>query len=247
MSRYHELRDLAPRDVVARAIVSEMQNDGSESVLLDCTGLKSVDLAARFPAIYAFCKSVGIDMRTTPIPVAPAAHYLMGGVRTDIWGRTTVEGLYACGEVACTGVHGANRLASNSLMETVVFGKRVVEHLESGNGGAAAPSGAARPVTSPAGAAPSHQAVQRMMWDCAGIERDAGGLRRGIAELERWRPTTATPARESHECRQMAVLASLMLRAALERTESRGGHFRRDFPVRDDTEWKRQQVWVHDC
>lgn len=247
MSRYHELRDLAPRDVVARAIVSEMQNDGSESVLLDCTGLKSVDLAARFPAIYAFCKSVGIDMRTTPIPVAPAAHYLMGGVRTDIWGRTTVEGLYACGEVACTGVHGANRLASNSLMETVVFGKRVVEHLESGNGGAAAPSRAARPVASPAGAAPSHQAVQRMMWDCAGIERDAGGLRRGIAELEGWRPTTSIPARESHECRQMAVLASLMLRAALERTESRGGHFRRDFPVRDDAEWKRQQVWVHDC
>jgi len=247
MSRYHELRDLAPRDVVARAIVSEMQSDGSESVLLDCTGLKSVDLAARFPAIYAFCKSVGIDMRTTPIPVAPAAHYLMGGVRTDIWGRTTVEGLYACGEVACTGVHGANRLASNSLMETVVFGKRVVEHLEGGNGGAAAPSGAARPVASPPGAAPSHQTVQRMMWDCAGIERDAAGLRKGMAELGGWRRSTRSADRESHECRQMAILASLILRAALERTESRGGHFRRDFPGRDDAEWKRQQVWVHDC
>ena len=246
MSRYHELRDLAPRDVVARAIVTEMRNAGSESVFLDCTGLKSVDLAARFPAIYAFCKGVGIDMRTTPIPVAPAAHYLMGGVRTDVWGRTTVEGLYACGEVACTGVHGANRLASNSLMETVVFGKRVVEHLESGDGGAAAPSPVARRVHRPRGAAPSHHAVQEMMWECAGIERDGAGLRHGLDRVAGWQPIAKPNGRPDHERRQMAVLASLMLTAALDRTESRGGHYRRDFPARDDLHWKKQQVWKRD-
>lgn len=247
MSRYHELRDLAPRDVVARAIVSEMRKADAEAVFLDCTGLKSVDLAARFPAIYAFCKGVGIDMRTTPIPVAPAAHYLMGGVRTDIWGRTTVEGLYACGEVACTGVHGANRLASNSLMETVVFGKRVVEHLESGAGGSAKPNPAATPLERPAGAAPGHQAVQQMMWECAGIERDADGLRAGLAQVESWKPNAHPVGRDDHERRQMAVLASLMLTAALKRTESRGGHYRHDFPTRDDLHWKKQQVWKRDA
>jgi len=134
MTRYHALGDLAPRDIVARAMVAEMRAEmraeGTRRVSLDCTGLKSVDLAARFPAIFAFLSEAGIDMRKDPIPVSPAAHYLMGGVRTDIHGRTTLPGLYACGEVACTGVHGANRLASNSLMETVVFGKRVVEHIE---------------------------------------------------------------------------------------------------------------------
>lgn len=244
MARYHELRDLAPRDVVARAIVSEMRAAGSASVSLDCTGLKSVDLAARFPAIYAFCKGVGIDMRTTPIPVAPAAHYLMGGVRTDVWGRTTVEGLYACGETACTGVHGANRLASNSLMETVVFGKRVVEHLEAGGGGAAAPSAAARPAHPPAGAAPSHAAVQALMWECAGIERDQPGLQRALATVDSWKPVPNASNRDEHERRQMAVLAKLMLSAALERRESRGGHYRRDFPTRDDIHWKKQQVWT---
>ena len=243
MSRYHLLKDLAPRDVVARAIVTEMRSGGWDSVLLDCTGLKSVDLAARFPAIYAFCKGVGIDMRSNPIPVAPAAHYLMGGVRTDVWGRTTVEGLYACGEVACTGVHGANRLASNSLMETVVFGKRVVEHIESGERGAAAPSPRAVTVKPPAGVAPSHTAVQDMMWRCAGIERDGAGLREGVATVASWENAKPRATRASHECRQMAVLASLMLNAALERTESRGGHYRNDFPDRDDQHWKKQQVW----
>ena len=243
MSRYHPLKDLAPRDVVARAIVTEMRSGGWDSVLLDCTGLKSVDLAARFPAIYAFCKGVGIDMRSNPIPVAPAAHYLMGGVRTDVWGRTTVEGLYACGEVACTGVHGANRLASNSLMETVVFGKRVVEHIESGERGAAAPSPRAISVEPPSGGAPSHAAVQDMMWRCAGIERDGAGLREGIATVASWENAKPLATRASHECRQMAVLASLMLNAALERTESRGGHYRNDFPDRDDQHWKKQQVW----
>jgi len=244
MARYHELKDLAPRDVVARAIVSEMRAAGSDSVLLDCSALKSIDLATRFPGIYAFCRGVGIDMRTQPIPVAPAAHYMMGGVRTDIHGRTTIAGLYACGEVACTGVHGANRLASNSLMETVVFGKRVVEHIESGTGGAATPSRDVRGIAPAQGSAPSHEEVQGIMWGAAGIEREASGLEGGLRQIASWPQQSPPQTRSESERRQMSVLSSLMLTAALERTESRGGHFRRDFPGRDDSNWKRQQVWV---
>ncbi len=244
MTRYHPLGDLAPRDIVARAIVAEMRAAEAESVALDCTGLKSVDLAARFPAIFAYCSSAGIDMRTDPIPVSPAAHYLMGGVRTDIHGRTTLPGLYACGEVACTGVHGANRLASNSLMETVVFGKRVVEHIESGERGGAAARPDATPVPGPEGAAPTHHELQRVMWDGAGIERNDEGMERALATIASWPAPDAAPTRPAFERRQMTVMASLMLRAARARTESRGAHYRSDYPAADDAHWKRQQVFV---
>lgn len=244
MPRYHALEDLAPRDVVARAIVAEMRAENTDHVLLDCRHLKSIDLSARFPGIYAFCASVGIDMRTDAIPVSPAAHYLMGGVRTDIHGRTTLPGLYACGETACTGVHGANRLASNSLMETVVFGKRVVEHMETGAGGAAAPAPGALDLKAAGTAAPSHEATQAMMWECAGIERDAASLERGLETVGRWpRADGEAVSRESFERRQMATLAELMLRAASMRTESRGAHYRKDFPAPDDARWLRRQVY----
>jgi L-aspartate oxidase len=246
MSRYHPLGDLAPRDVVARAIVAEMRRERVESVTLDCTGLKSVDLAARFPAIFAFCQQVGIDMRHDPIPVSPAAHYLMGGVRTDTHGRTTLAGLYACGEVACTGVHGANRLASNSLMETIVFGKRAVEHVAAGGGGSAPKTTSVVPVCAPGTAAPSHAALQTLMWDGAGIERTGQAMRNALSEIEHWPAATGDVTRPGFEQRQMAVMASLMLRAALARTESRGGHYRGDFPETDDAHWKRQQVFVRD-
>lgn len=245
MSRYHPLRELAARDIVARAIVAEMRKDDTDSVWLDCTGLKSVDLGARFPGISAFCESVGIDMRTQSIPVAPAAHYLMGGVRTDICGRTTLPGLFACGEVACTGVHGANRLASNSLMETVVFGKRVVEHIEGREGGAAKPTAGAMPITLSGGTPTSHRQLQRMMWDSAGIERNEAGMRAGLKTIAEWPVAGTALTRSEFERVQMARLSSLMLRAALARTESRGGHFRNDYPTRDDANWQHQQVWVH--
>ncbi|GIW12682.1 MAG: L-aspartate oxidase [Tepidiforma sp.] len=245
MRRYHQLADLAPRDVVARAIVREMQREGSDHVLLDCTQLKSIDLAARFPAIFAYCKSAGIDIRSDPIPVAPAAHYLMGGVRTDTWGRTTIPRLYACGECACTGVHGANRLASNSLMETVVFGKRVVEHLKSREWGCAPPTADRVSLPVPRTAAPSRSALQSMMWECAGIERDAEGLQRGLETIASWPARSeGTLGREAFERRQMTTVAMLMLEAALRRTESRGGHYRSDFPETDDLRWKRRQVLV---
>ncbi|MGE5595474.1 MAG: L-aspartate oxidase [Hyphomicrobiales bacterium] len=243
MKGYHELGDLAPRDVVARAIVAEMRAGGSDHVDLDCRELHSVDLAARFPGIYRFCLDHGIDIRSQPIPVAPAAHYLMGGVRTDIHGRTTLPGLYACGEVACTGVHGANRLASNSLMETVVFGKRVVEHIVSGESGAAPESPDAKWLDGLDTPAPDHATVQRLMWECAGIERSGPGLREGLAEARSWRPTDEPSDRAGYERRQMATLARLMLTAALRREESRGAHYRSDFPERDDVHWQRRQVF----
>ena len=246
MARYHPLRELAPRDVVARAIVAEMRAEDVDFQFLDCTGLRSVDLAVRFPGIHAFCTSVGIDMRTQPIPVAPAAHYLMGGVRTDIWGRTTLPGLFACGETACTGVHGANRLASNSLMETVVFGKRVVEHIASGKGGAAKISSARTPLSLGGTAPASHGQLQELMWRSAGIERDAGSMRTGLDTIASWKPPAETTTRPAFERMQMAKLATLMLHAALTRTESRGGHYRNDYPGRDDIHWRRQQVWVRE-
>ncbi len=246
MSRYHELRDLAPRDVVARAIVNEMRNDGADHVVLDCRELREIDLAVRFPGIFAFCQSVGIDIREQPIPDSPAAHYLMGGIRTDSWGRTTIPGLYACGECACTGVHGANRLASNSLMETIVFGKRVVEHLTSGAKGAAAPVKAPIRLPYVARAPGDRSELQWMMWKCAGIERSGDGLSEGLAAAGAWPaavPADGREAREPNERTRMAALATVMLQAALIRTESRGAHFRRDYPATDDAQWKRHLVF----
>ncbi|OAI39043.1 hypothetical protein AYO38_08395 [bacterium SCGC AG-212-C10] len=246
MSRYHDLRDLAPRDVVARAIVREMRASSSDHVTLDCTGIRGVDLAARFPGIFAFCESAGIDMRSQPIPIAPAAHYFMGGVRTDLWGRTTIPGLYACGEVACTGVHGANRLASNSLLETVVFGRRVACHIASGNGGSAARSPVLCQLASNHGAPPTLSTLRQTMWECAGIERDVEGLRRGLKVVGGDTPADhhlVTGDGEWHERQRAATIARLMLTAALQRTESRGAHYRSDFPNRDDEHWQRRQVF----
>ncbi|MCZ2109596.1 MAG: L-aspartate oxidase [Dehalococcoidia bacterium] len=243
MPRYHDLAELAPRDVVARAIVSEMRAGKSDHVLLDCSAI-TVDLAIRFPGIFQFCQAQGIDMRTQPIPVSPAAHYMMGGIRTDLDARTTIPGLYAVGEVACTGVHGANRLASNSLLETVVFGKRAAEHILSGKKGAAPRSADGIELTIQSRLAPSHTALQSLMWECAGIERDGAGMRAALARIEAWPEPDREPAdRDRFERRQMASLAQLMLVPALSRAESRGAHYRRDFPELDDAHWMHRQVY----
>ncbi len=243
MPRYHELADLAPRDVVARAMVAEMRAAGSDHVWLDCTALDRVDPIERFPGIAAFCGERGVDLRRDPVPVAPAAHYLMGGVRTDSWARTTVAGLYACGETAATGVHGANRLASNSLLETVVFAKRAVEHIADGTGGAMAPCPDSTPFAARRTAPPDHAAVQRLLWEHAGIERSGEALQTGLGTVEGWPEGDPEPSREGHERRWLGIFAELLLTAALTREESRGAHFRTDFPERDDERWKRQQVF----
>ena len=241
MPRYHDLADLAPRDVVARAIVTELRATDGDHVWLDATAVEGV--GARFPAITAFCREQGIDAQTQPIPVAPAAHYLMGGVRTDGWGRTTVPGLYACGEAAATGVHGANRLASNSLLETVVFAKRAIEHLAGGEGGAAAPSPDAQRISDRGGPPPDRATLQTLMWERAGIERDGESLAAALSTAEGWPEHPSQASRQDVELQAMGTLARLMLRAALQRTESRGAHHRTDYPCSDDANWSRRQVF----
>ncbi|MCC6388554.1 MAG: L-aspartate oxidase [Dehalococcoidia bacterium] len=236
MARYHPLADLAPRDIVARAIVTEMQRDGADHVVLDATGVAaSIDIVARFPSIASFCRELGIDIRTTPIPVAPAAHYFMGGIRTDTWGRTTVPGLYAAGEAACTGVHGANRLASNSLLETAVFGGRTAAHIASGSHAAADADPHAVAVMPHAIEPPSLTALQALMWEAAGIERNGATMRGARTTLRGWRA--------GGEGSPSALVAELMLEAALRREESRGAHFRSDFPALDNAHWHRRQVF----
>ncbi len=246
MPRYHALADLAPRDVVARAMLAEMRTAGTDHVWLDCTALDGVDPVQRFPAIAAFCREHGIDLRRQPVPVAPAAHYLMGGVRTDTWARTTIPGLYACGETAATGVHGANRLASNSLLETAVFAKRAVEHIASGEGGAMPRCARSTPLTPGGGVPPEHDAVRRLLWEHAGIERSGTGLRAGLESASAWPAAAPEPTRAWHERRWLATFAELLLTAALTREESRGAHFRTDFPERDDARWARRQMFHRD-
>lgn len=217
MQRYHPLQELAPRDVVARAIVSEI-NRGAGPVFLDISARESGFVRARFPRIYETCLRYGIDLESQGAPVAPAAHYAMGGVWTDLDGRTTLPRLFAAGEVASTGVHGANRLASNSLLEGVVFGARAGRAMRDW----APPSGTAAepPPAAPAGAI-SPRRVEHIAWENCGIVRDGAGLREALRLLEPLAGPEAQVARLIAEC-------------ALAREESRGAHFRTDFPEKRD-------------
>jgi L-aspartate oxidase len=242
MPGYHEKAELAPRDIVARAILSEMKRTGTHRVYLDVTHLPAARITARFPQIYRYCFDNRVDMTKQPIPVSPAAHYMMGGVRTDTWGETTIRNLYACGEAACTGVHGANRLASNSLLETVVFAKRIVKRVTEGNGHPASETPDARALPAarnePAGA-PDRASLQSLMWDKVGIVRDGEGLAQAAHQLSAW--TAAMPAptdRPSHELANMLLASRMMAEAALIREESRGAHYRTDYPKPRD-EWRR--------
>lgn len=239
MPRYHPLLELAPRDVVARAITREgLAADGhARSVYLDMRHVRE-NLTERFPGISRFLARHGLSLNRDLIPVRPAAHYLMGGVETDVYGQTSIPGLYAAGEVACTGVHGANRLASNSLLEGLVFGERAAEAM------LAAPEPPAA-IAAGLGRAPEpdpglRRGLQTAMWADAGLLRDGGGLRRMIGclgELEsRMRPAGAV-TREGVEQRNLLDVAGLVVRSALAREESRGAHFRNDFPARDDARY----------
>ncbi len=249
MPRYHEQAELAPRDIVARAAHCEIAEGDGDHVLLDITHRDADWLAARFPTIYRTCLDAGLDMSKDRIPVSPAAHYTMGGVRTNSRGETTVPGLFAVGEVACTGVHGANRLASNSLLETVVFAKRAVERLfEGAVSPPLEPSPDARSLPRRedcviAPQAPQAEELRELMWSNAGIVRTRLGLAEAATLLAEWQ-SLMPPAhdRTSMEMRSMVVCGRLMTEAAMLREESRGAHYRSDFPETSD-EWRRHLVF----
>jgi L-aspartate oxidase len=235
MERYHPLLELAPRDVVARAITREGM-DGP--VYLDMRHVKK-DLQARFPGISRFLTKYRLELGRDLIPVKPAAHYLMGGVRTDVHGRSSLPGLYAAGEVACTGVHGANRLASNSLLEGLVFGALAAETMIAEAPVAEAgllvvPESVVGGVTSEAATERWIAELRELMWKDAGLLRDKTGLERAqwwLDDLNRAMPRGLF--RRAVEARNLHAVASVIVASALGREESRGAHFRNDFPMKD--------------
>ncbi len=245
--------ELAPRDIVARSIVAEMQKTGSDRVFLDVTHLPRQTITTRFPHIYRFCLDHGLDITRGLIPVAPAAHYMMGGVKTNTWGETNISGLFACGEVACTGVHGANRLASNSLMEVLVFSKRIIERAK---GEAIAPVKASAEVSRLALKkydtsgikTPLRLAIlQSLLWDDAGIIRSKDKLEEAALVLAAWYDTLQRPTdRPYYELCNMVLVGRLLIEAALIREESRGAHFRTDFPEPSKA-WEKHIVFCNEA
>ncbi|WP_406862351.1 L-aspartate oxidase [Streptomyces sp. HUAS MG47] len=248
----HELAELAPRDIVAKAIMRRMQEQGARHMYLDARHFGAEMWENRFPTILAACRAHGIDPVTEPIPVAPAAHYASGGVRTDLHGRTTVPGLYACGEVACTGVHGANRLASNSLLEGLVFAERIADDIT-----ASGPlREGARETIPAAGVVPAvdparRTEIQRIMSTYAGVLRSRESLREASVGLEALSADNAVealgdkaavPGTESWETANLLAVSRALVAVALEREETRGCHWREDFPEREDETWRRHLI-----
>ncbi len=254
MPKYHDMAELAPRDVVARAIAHELEVTHSKDavVYLDLTHLDSDHLRHRFPRIYSTCMEYNIDIGNELVPVRPAAHYAMGGVRTDLDGRTSLPGLFAAGEVACTGVHGANRLASNSLLEGLVYGARAGKIMRE----------ELRPLTvhemSPAMNGHNNtedtkiaeaviREIQELMWREAGIVRMGSGLRRTLKQLEQICPRLPGPGcRRCCEARNLYQAALLIARSGLAREESRGAHYRMDFPAHNDVKFLKHSIVAGD-
>ncbi|MGP0587949.1 L-aspartate oxidase [Paenibacillus timonensis] len=252
MSKYHELLELAPRDIVARAIVSEMEATGASIVYLDITHEDPEKVRSRFPTIYETCLGYGLDLTADWIPVAPAAHYMMGGVRVSHHGETSVHRLFACGEVSSTGVHGANRLASNSLSEAIVFGRRIIQRIGElpprTRTGETVAYQDGRLAPAPSSLVERRLDLQKTMVRRAGLRRTAEGLAKGIMELERHQAifSQALHTREEWEYANMLTCALLLAKSALAREESRGGHYREDFPERSDEKWRKHLLWQRD-
>lgn len=251
MPNYHELNELAPRDVVSRAIFAEMKKTGSSHVYLDITFKSPEYLENRFPNIFKTCLGYGIDITKDFIPVAPAEHYCMGGIKTDIYGRTNIKGFYACGEAACNGIHGANRLASNSLLEGLVFGHKIgTEVDEIITGEKSREDGLAvnyytdripQPIESEA----LIRSVQSIMTSRVGIIRDRERLIEAQEEIQEY----MKKAKDMKNCsikdlelQNVLLLSSLVIEAALKREESRGAHYRSDFEKTDE-EWKKNTIF----
>nr|WP_202514649.1 MULTISPECIES: L-aspartate oxidase [unclassified Streptomyces] len=248
----HELAELAPRDIVAKGITRQMQLKGTDHMYLDGRHFGAEMWEQRFPTILAACRSHGIDPVTEPIPIAPAAHYASGGVRTDLRGRTTVPGLYACGEAACTGVQGANRLASNSLLEGLVFAERIAADIVATRpraGGAVEADRGHVPLLAPE----TRAAIQRVMSRGAGVLRSGESLAaadEALDELHRGagHPTgtaeakPAVPGVEAWEATNLLLVSRVLVAAARRREETRGCHWREDRPERDDANWRRHLV-----
>ncbi len=249
MPKYHPMGELAPRDVVARAILHELEVSRVKDpiVYLDLTHLDADHVKKRFPRIFATCMQYNIDITTDMIPIRPAAHYAMGGVRTDLEGRCTLPGLYAAGEAAATGVHGANRLASNSLLEGLVFGARagkiMRKELRHTTASAVEPNRAVS--NGPVDNATEDVIceIQDLLWRDAGIVRTATGLKTAIKQLNDISPRVAHPqTRRAHEAQNIHALGLLVARSALAREESRGAHYRTDFPAHDNARFLRHSI-----
>jgi L-aspartate oxidase len=262
MPRYSELAELAPRDVVARAVLSEMLAEQTDCQYLDLRHLPSEKMHTRFPTISAFCRQNGLDLATDLLPVAPAAHFCMGGVLVDTEGRTTLPGLYAVGEVSCTGVHGANRLASNSLLEGLVYGVRIADHLTASavlNNGHTNSYHVRKGVSMiiydsvsgdevPSSGNANEQSLQeirgelrRLMWQYVALRREREGLLTARDQVKALQAQVMKSGDEEHqlspriaETTNMLQIAELVIAAALGRRESRGSHWRSDYQATDD-------------
>jgi L-aspartate oxidase len=240
MLAWHPMAELAPRDVVSRSIAAELARSGEPHVFLDLRHLGAEHLRVRFPRIYDTCLSYGVDIGRALVPIHPAAHYAMGGVRTGLDGATNLRRLYAAGECACTGVHGANRLASNSLLEGVVYGARaartMLEWASRDRAGAPDPEPATFPET-------SERDLRSLMWNCCGVVRSGSELADAVRTLEDLRcAPKQVPDRADYELRNMHDVGRIIARCALAREESRGGHFRSDFPEKREAFQKHSVV-----
>lgn len=253
MPGYHPLAELAPRDVVSRAIFEEIQKSDTTHVFLDISHKDAEYLKNRFPNIYKTCMNYGIDITKDRIPVAPAEHYCMGGIKADNFGRTGVEGFYACGEAACNGIHGANRLASNSLLEGLVFGKRIAQEVSGKVCGKDRKT--ALKLREPVNKKPQREPVKnantlktrirKLMTRNVGIIRNEKKLRdamQQVLEIKQQLQGKEYNTIEQWELVNMVTLSELVIQSALLRTESRGAHFRTDYPRTDDVQWKRNTI-----